>query len=148
MVPLASRAPRHKIGCMMETFEVRTAAHSEFREITREVQAVVNKSGAKRGHAIVYIPHTTAGITINENADPTVRSDMLESLEKMVPWEQLHFKHAEGNSAAHIKASMMGFSATVFIEQAKLVLGTWQGIYLCEFDGPRTRKVYVKVVKE
>ncbi|MBI3831813.1 MAG: YjbQ family protein [Planctomycetes bacterium] len=130
----------------MEAFEIRTVAHSEFREVTREVQAVVTKSGAKRGHALVYIPHTTAGITINENADPTVRSDMLESLEKMVPWEQPHFKHAEGNSAAHIKASMMGFSATVFIEQAKLVLGTWQGIYLCEFDGPRARKVYVRVV--
>lgn len=148
MVALASRAPRNRISCIMETFEVRTVGHSEFREITREVQAVVTKSGAKRGHVIVYIPHTTAGITINENADPTVRSDMLESLEKMVPWEQPHFKHAEGNSAAHIKASMVGFSATVFIEQAKLVLGTWQGIYLCEFDGPRARKVHVNVVKE
>ena len=132
----------------MDTFEVRTVSHTEFREITREVQAVVAKSGVKRGHAIVYIPHTTAGVTINENADPTVRSDMLESLELMVPWEQPHFKHGEGNSAAHIKASMMGFSATVFIEQGKLVLGTWQGVFLCEFDGPRTRKVFVQICKD
>lgn len=132
----------------MESFEVRTSNHSEFREITREVQAVVHKSGVKRGHAIVFVPHTTAGITINENADPTVRSDMLESLDKMVPWEQPHFKHGEGNSAAHIKASMMGSSVTVLIEQGQLVFGTWQGIYFCEFDGPRTRKVFVRICKD
>ena len=116
----------------METFEVRTAAHAEFREITREVQAVVSKSGTKRGLAIAYIPHTTAGITINENADPSVRSDMLGALERIVPWEQPEFRHAEGNSAAHVKASMMGHSVTIFVEQGKLVLGQWQGIYLDE----------------
>ena len=132
----------------MDTFEVRTSVRSEFREISREVQAVVAKSGAKRGQVLVYVPHTTAGITINENADPTVRQDMLESLEKLVPWEQPHFKHAEGNSAAHLKASLMGHSVTVCIEQGKLVLGTWQGIYFCEFDGPRTRKIHVRVNKE
>lgn len=132
----------------MESFDVSTMAHAEFRELTREVQAVVAKSGVKRGHAIVYIPHTTAGITINENADPSVRADMVEALDRLVPWEQPHFKHAEGNSAAHVKASMMGFSAMLLVEQGQLVLGTWQGIYLCEFDGPRTRKVYVRVCKD
>lgn len=132
----------------MESFDVRTMAHAEFRELTREVQAVVAKSGVRRGHVIVYIPHTTAGITINENADPSVRADMVEALDRLVPWEQPHFKHAEGNSAAHVKASMMGFSATLLVEQGQLVLGAWQGIYLCEFDGPRTRKVHVRVCKD
>ena len=132
----------------MHTFEVRTSHPAEFREITHEVQALVGKDGISSGYVIVYIPHTTAGITINENADPTVKSDMLESLEKMVPWEQKHFRHSEGNSAAHIKASMMGFSVTVLIEAGELQLGTWQGIYFCEFDGPRSRKVFVKIIKE
>ncbi len=128
----------------MERFEVKTSSRDEFREITREVQAVVGKSGVKRGQVKVYIPHTTAGITINENADPDVRHDMLVSLDKMVPWEQSHFRHGEGNSAAHIKASMMGHSVTVFIEQGRLVLGQWQGIYFCEFDGPRSRNVFIQ----
>ncbi|MBE7465140.1 MAG: YjbQ family protein [Planctomycetes bacterium] len=129
----------------METFEIRTAQRDEFREITDEVQAAVRQSGVASGHAIVYVPHTTAGVTINENADPTVKSDMLAMLDRMVPWEQPFFRHGEGNSAAHVKSSLMGHSATVLVRDGKLVLGTWQGIYFCEFDGPRRRSIHVKV---
>ncbi|MCZ7649016.1 MAG: secondary thiamine-phosphate synthase enzyme YjbQ [Planctomycetota bacterium] len=131
----------------MESFEIRTSEHAEFREITKEVQAVVAKSGVKRGHVIVYIPHTTAGVTINENADPDVRHDMLAMLEELAPWERPYYRHGEGNSSAHVKASMMGHSATVFVEGGRLALGTWQGLYFCEFDGPRTRKVLVNVLR-
>jgi secondary thiamine-phosphate synthase enzyme len=129
----------------MEKFEVKTREHAEFREITQEVRTLVARSRVTSGIAHVFVPHTTAGLTINENADPDVKADMLQSLDKMVPWEQPHFQHGEGNSAAHIKASMMGFSALVYIENGDLKLGTWQGIYLCEFDGPRTRQVWVKI---
>jgi secondary thiamine-phosphate synthase enzyme len=133
---------------MTHSLEVRTRAHAELHEITREVQELVTQAKVQNGYVIAYVPHTTAGITINENADPTVKSDMLGSLEKIVPWEQPHFRHGEGNSAAHVKASMMGFSVTVFIEQGELKLGTWQGIYLCEFDGPRSRQVWIKIVAD
>ncbi len=129
----------------MKSFEIRTARRDEFREITDEVQAAVSQSGVASGYAIVYVPHTTAGVTINENADPTVKSDMLGMLDRMIPWEQPFFRHGEGNSAAHVKSSLMGHSATVLIRNGKLVLGTWQGIYFCEFDGPRNRSVHVKV---
>jgi secondary thiamine-phosphate synthase enzyme len=129
----------------MDSFDVRTKQHGELTDITRHVQAVLAKSGVKRGYLCAYVPHTTAGITINENADPTVPGDILETLDKMVPWKQSHFRHAEGNSAAHIKASLVGQSVTVPVEQGRMVLGTWQGIFFCEFDGPRTRKVYVQV---
>jgi secondary thiamine-phosphate synthase enzyme len=130
----------------MHQFEVRTRQHADFHEITDTVQQIVADAGLNTGAVMVYIPHTTAGITINENADPDVKHDMLASLEKMVPWQQPHFRHGEGNSAAHIKASMMGFSVLVPVENARLMLGTWQGIYLCEFDGPRTRKVSVTLL--
>ena len=129
-------------------FQVQTRDHSQFREITEEVSAIVETSRVKSGSALIFVPHTTAGLTINENADPDVRSDMLKSLELIVPWKQPHFQHGEGNSAAHVKASMMGFSTQVLIEDGKLALGTWQGIYLCEFDGPRTRQVWVKVMAD
>ena len=129
----------------MERLEIHTAAHAEFHEITAQVKTAVARSKIKSGVAIVYVPHTTAGITINENADPDVKADMLKALDQLVPWNQPHFQHAEGNSAAHIKASMMGFSATVLVEDGTLALGMWQGIYLCEFDGPRTRQVWVRV---
>jgi len=124
---------------------VKTNAHAEFHEITDEVQAIVSASKIRSGICYVYVPHTTAGVTINENADPDVKSDMLQALEKAVPWKQPFYQHGEGNSAAHVKASMMGFTATVFVENGKLKLGTWQGIYLCEFDGPRSRKVWIRV---
>ena len=127
--------------------QVQTKNHTEFREITADVEACVAASGVKSGVVTVFVPHTTAGLTINENADPDVKADMLESLVKMVPWKQPHFQHGEGNSAAHIKASMMGFSTTILIDDGNLALGTWQGIYLCEFDGPRTRQVWVRVTE-
>src|SRR5688500_289749 len=129
----------------MERFDVQTREHTEFQDITEIVQELVTRSKIKSGVAHLYIPHTTAGLTINENADPDVKADMIKSLEKMVPWKQEHFQHAEGNSAAHIKASMMGFATFVLVENGQLVLGMWQGIYLCEFDGPRKRQVWLRV---
>ena len=130
----------------VDGFEIKTGQHAEFHEITEQVQAYISRAKVNSGVACIYVPHTTAGITINENADPDVKADINTALEKLVPWMQGHFKHAEGNSAAHIKACMMGFSTMVFIENGKLRLGTWQGIYLCEFDGPRTRQVWVKIL--
>jgi secondary thiamine-phosphate synthase enzyme len=133
---------------LIRRFDVRTKAHAEFHEITSNVAEVIGDVKVTTGTVTVYVPHTTAGLTINENADPDVKSDMLQSLEEMVPWKQPHFRHAEGNSAAHIKASMMGFSATILIDKGTLALGMWQGIYLCEFDGPRTRSVWVRIEGE
>lgn len=129
----------------MTELTVRTGEHSEFVEITDRVQQVVTDSGMTTGICIVFVPHTTAGITINENADPDVVADMLYSLDKAVPWKDAHYRHGEGNTAAHVKSSMMGHSVQVFVEAGKLRFGTWQGIYLCEFDGPRSRKVWVNV---
>ncbi len=130
----------------METFSVRTKSRTEFRDITREVAQAVAKLEAGRGAAIVYVPHTTAGVTINENADPSVSTDVENALDRLVPWEG-PYRHAEGNSAAHVKSTLVGSSVTIPIEKGSLVLGTWQGIYFCEFDGPRTRKVHVQVVE-
>jgi secondary thiamine-phosphate synthase enzyme len=130
---------------MMQTFQVRTSAQTEFMDITRFVQEAVKKTGVDDGICIVYIPHTTAAVTINENADPSVVQDMIMELNKIVPFKD-SYRHLEGNSPSHIKASMVGFSQIVFVESGKLVLGTWQGIFFCEFDGPRHRKVHVKVI--
>lgn len=130
---------------MQQELDVKTSAHAEFHEITTQVQSVVDRAKIKDGICYVYVPHTTAGVTVNENADPDVKSDMLQALEKAVPWRQPFYQHGEGNSAAHVKASMMGFTSIVFVENGRLKLGTWQGIYLCEFDGPRSRKVWVRV---
>lgn len=129
----------------MQTFNVQTHQRDQMVEITSQVRELVSESGIAHGQVIVYIPHTTAGVTINENADPDVVHDFLKQLDLMVPWRQPFYQHAEGNTASHVKASMMGFSATVFVEQGHLVLGTWQGIYFCEFDGPRNRKVHLKI---
>jgi len=131
---------------MIKEFNIKTRAGSEMLDITGEVGRIVAESGIEKGVCYIYIPHTTAGVTINENADPDVTRDILAELAKIIPWND-GYRHGEGNSAAHIKASMMGFSQVVFVENGSLVLGTWQGIYFCEFDGPRTRKVYVKVIK-
>lgn len=128
----------------MQEFTVQTKSHTQFLNIDRQVQEIVAKSGIADGVVHIFIPHTTAGITINENADPDVTADMELILDRIVPWKG-GYAHAEGNSAAHVKASMMGNSATVFIRGGKLQFGTWQSIYFCEFDGPRTRKVWVKV---
>jgi len=129
---------------MIKEFPVKTNQAVEFVKITSQVQKVVDESGIKEGVCHVYVPHTTAGVTINEGADPDVPRDMIMELNKIVPFED-GYRHGEGNSAAHIKASLMGASATVLIQNGKLLLGTWQAIFFCEFDGPRTRRVQVGI---
>ena len=128
----------------MKPFTVATREHTQFLNIDADVQRVVAESGVSDGVCHVFVPHTTAGLTINENADPDVVADIRTILERLVPW-QAGYAHAEGNSAAHVKASMMGFSQTFLIEAGRLALGTWQSLYFCEFDGPRTRKVWVQI---
>ncbi len=128
------------------TFGVKTGQQFAMIEITREVQNKVKESGIKEGVCVVFVPHTTAGITINENCDPDVVKDFLMETSKLVPMSD-GYRHSEGNSAAHIKASMMGFSQTIIISEGRLLLGTWQGIYFIEFDGPRIRKVQVKIIE-
>jgi secondary thiamine-phosphate synthase enzyme len=130
----------------MITKTLSTAKHSQFINITPLVIQALTESGVKSGLLTVFVSHTTAGITINENADPDVTSDMLNILDRLVPWEHPDYKHSEGNTAAHMKASLMGNSVQIIVEKNRLQLGTWQGIYFCEFDGPRERKVRVKVV--
>jgi len=130
---------------MVRKFTVRTRGRSDFTDITGNVRDALQESGIADGVCQVYIPHTTAGVTINENADPDVRTDIVDSLDRLIPWSA-GYRHMEGNSAAHIKASMMGFSVMVPVENGRLVLGTWQCIYFCEFDGPRTRTVYVNIL--
>jgi len=122
-----------------------TTPREDFYNITLQLREAIAKSGVASGHAIVYCPHTTAGITINENADPDVAPDLLLGLREAFP-DRPEFRHSEGNSAAHLKASAMGSSATVIIEGGRPLLGTWQGVYFCEFDPPRQRRFYVKVV--
>jgi len=138
---------REKEVKMIQTFPVETSTQTELIDVTDSVREIVKKVGVEDGICIVFIPHTTAAITINENADPSVVQDILMELNKIVPFKN-HYRHMEGNSPAHIKASLVGCSQTVLIESGKLVLGTWQGIFFCEFDGPRNRKVYVKVISE
>lgn len=125
-------------------FQIRTETHSQMIDITGRVQEIVAQSGVENGICTVFIPHTTAAVTINENADPDVKYDIMREIDKIVPWED-HYRHMEGNSAAHLKASMIGCSRQIIVDSGRLVLGTWQGIYFTEFDGPRTRKVYVAV---
>ena len=122
-----------------------SAPRADFYNITSKVREAIAKSGVAAGIAVVYCPHTTAGITINENADPDVVHDLLIGLDKAFP-DRAEFRHAEGNSAAHLKASAVGSSATIIVNNGKLVLGTWQSIYFCEFDPPRERTFFVKVV--
>lgn len=129
----------------MNTIEIRTKAREEFVDLTAEVGRIVAASGVKGGFCVVGVPHTTAGVTVNENADPDVRADMAMALHRIVP-DDLPYAHREGNSPAHIKATLVGSSAALAVEGGKLQLGTWQGIFFCEFDGPRTRKAWVQVV--
>jgi len=129
----------------METFQVKTGSRNEFVEITSKVQEIVSRSGIGEGMVVVYVPHTTAGITINEAADPSVVEDITAKLAHLVP-HQGQYRHSEGNSDAHIKSSLVGSSAHLIISRGSLCLGAWQGIFFCEFDGPRTRKVHVQVV--
>lgn len=128
----------------MKTLKVRTDQRAEMLDITDLVKEYLEESGTQDGQMLVYVTHTTCGVTINENADPDVCTDLLMALDKLVPWEQ-GFRHMEGNSAAHLKASLMGSSCTVPVQDGKLQLGIWQGIYLCEFDGPRNRNVLLDV---
>ncbi len=129
-------------------FQVRTARRCELVEITDRVAESVRQAGLAEGAVLVYCPHTTAGVTVQENADPDVRHDLLLALENAVPEaaEKGHYRHAEGNSDAHVKASLVGSSCTLPVEGGRLVLGTWQGVYLCEFDGPRAREVVVRML--
>lgn len=126
---------------------VQTYGRSQLLNITGEVERIVSDSGVKEGTVRIFTMHTTAGLTINENADPSVVEDILMELDKIVPLND-NYRHTEGNSAAHIKSSLFGASLTVFITGGRLLLGTWQGLFFCEFDGPRQRKVLVKVVEE
>jgi secondary thiamine-phosphate synthase enzyme len=128
---------------MPAVISVKTTARSEMLDITSSVQKEIANAGASEGVCVVYVPHTTAGITINEGADPSVCRDILEKLKELVP-PNAGYRHMEGNADSHIKASLMGSSVSVIIEKGGLLLGTWQKIFFCEFDGPRSRKVYVK----
>ena len=128
----------------MTSFTIETAARFEMIDITGRVAALVRESGIKQGLCHAFVPHTTAAVTINENADPDVPRDILTALDRIVPLSE-GYGHAEGNSAAHIKASLFGSSQTLLIDDGALVLGTWQSLFLCEFDGPRTRKVLIKL---
>ena len=131
---------------MIYEISLKTNDRNQFVDVTHQVQSIVVQSGVEEGICILYVPHTSAAVTINENADPSVKKDIIKHLDKVVPWRQDYYEHAEGNSAAHIKSSLLGCNQTVIIKGGKLLLGTWQGIYFCEFDGPRLRKIYVKVI--
>ncbi|BAD65337.1 UPF0047 protein YugU [Shouchella clausii] len=127
----------------MKRYTIDTSKHSDMIDITAQVEAAVKASGVHSGIAIVQSLHTTAGITVNENADPDVVVDFLRRLDEVFPWEHPQDRHMEGNTAAHLKTSTVGPSQTVLIDDSRLVLGTWQGIYFCEFDGPRTNRSFV-----
>ncbi len=127
------------------TIEIHSGKRDEMIDITDRISDAVGEIGVADGVVTVYVPHTTAGVTINENADPSVVHDILAALDMAVPWHQSFYRHSEGNSAAHVKSTMIGCSLQVLVREGKLVLGTWQGIYFCEFDGPRRRKVIIAV---
>ena len=127
------------------SFDVRTPSRSAMIDITSQVYGAVRDSRIAEGTATVHVPHTTAGVTINENADPDVVHDVLAALDQAVPWRQSFYRHGEGNSAAHVKSSLVGCSATVPIVEGRMALGTWQAVYFCEFDGPRSRKTIIAV---
>jgi len=126
---------------------VKTRERTELIDVTSEISQLVQKSGIDQGLCMVYVPHTTAAVTINESADPSVKSDMLMVLNQIVPWEA-NYRHLEGNSPAHVKSTLVGPSQLIAIEKGRLVLGTWQGIFFCEFDGPRNRKLHVRIAEE
>jgi len=131
----------------MEKINIRTSKRIDLVDITKDIQHVVSKSKIKDGVCFVFCPHTTAGLTINENADPSVRRDIINTLNKLVP-EGVGYSHSEGNADSHIKSSLFGSSLTIFIENSQLALGTWQGIYFCEGDGPRSREVWIKITRD
>jgi len=130
---------------MLKEITIKTNAQTEILDITAQVQNAVDESGITEGLCCVFVPHTTAGVTINENADPSVKQDIVMELNKVIPFDD-NYSHLEGNSAAHIKASIIGSSVNVPVKNNYLLLGTWQGICFCEFDGPRQRHFYVKII--
>jgi secondary thiamine-phosphate synthase enzyme len=130
----------------LHTESVRTTQRNQMIAVTDRVERIVRTGGIRDGMAIVFVPHTTAAVTINENADPDVKSDMLQKLSTLIPKQEPYYRHAEGNSDSHVKTSLVGNSVTVLTEAGRLVLGRWQGIYFCEFDGPRERKMQIKIV--
>lgn len=130
---------------MLRTLNVKSRSRTELIDITAEVNQIVRESGIRSGICYLYVPHTTAGITINEGADPSVKKDILATLNKLIPFEG-NYQHTEGNSDAHIKSSLIGVSAMVPIDEGRLLMGTWQSIFFCEFDGPRNRKVLIKIL--
>jgi secondary thiamine-phosphate synthase enzyme len=132
---------------MIRQLRVKTNSRTELVDITQGVQRLVSESGVRSGLCYVYVPHTTSGITINENTDPNVGRDILKELNKVIPFDD-NYGHTEGNSAAHIKSTIVGVSKTVLVEDGRLALGTWQALFFCEFDGPRERRVIVKVIEE
>ena len=132
---------------LIHKLDIKTNSQVEFQEITSRVRSIVEAGGIKSGVCCIFVPHTTAGILVNEHADPSVVEDISAQLEEIAP-EKKTYRHIEGNSPAHIKASLAGDSRTLFIEGGKLVLGTWQGIFFCEFDGPRNRSVLVKLIAD
>ena len=129
---------------MKYSLEVKTSSRTQMLDITKDIEKIIKESEIKNGSCIVFIPHTTAAVTINENADPDVQKDFIKAINKIVPWDD-DYLHMEGNSAAHLKASMIGFSEQMMVEKGRILLGTWQGIYFVEFDGPRNRKVWVSI---
>ena len=133
------------MNILQESFDLSTKKRNELLDITAKVSSIVRKSGVTNGSVIVYCQHTTAAITINENADPSVVHDILLTLEELVPHHRPGYRHGEGNSDSHVKSSMFGCSEQILISDGTLQLGTWQGVYFCEFDGPRSRKVLVQV---
>lgn len=132
---------------MLKKTNVKTTKRDEMIDITSIVRKTIEEEGIRDGLVVVYSAHTTAGVTINENADPDVKHDMLMRLDEVYPWEHPKYRHAEGNSASHLKTSTVGPSQTILIADGKMILGTWQGIYFCEFDGPRNRTVYIKTME-
>jgi secondary thiamine-phosphate synthase enzyme len=134
----------HSIPLLSETVE--TSTRVEMIDVTEQIQKLVRQKSVREGYLIVYIPHTTAAVTINEHADPDVKHDILKKLESLIPQMESYYQHDEGNSDAHVKTALVGSSVLVLIEGGKLVLGRWQGIFFCEFDGPRERRMNVKIV--
>ena len=131
----------------VQRLKIKTAARDEMIDVTSRLRQVVASSKMTEGMLVVYVPHTTAAVTINENADPDVKSDLLAKLAALVPQRESYYRHAEGNSDSHLKAAMVGHSVTVLVESGDLVLGRWQGVYFCEFDGPRERELFVKPLR-
>lgn len=132
---------------MIRQLRVKTNSRTELIDITQGVQRLIAETGIRSGLCCIYVPHTTSAITVNENSDPNVGRDILKELNKIIPFDD-NYGHTEGNSAAHIKSSIIGVSKTLIIEEGRLVLGTWQALFFCEFDGPRERRVFIKVTKD